>query len=283
MTRAWAVPQADSTVGSAARLSEHKFQNYHETPYGKGIGLMDAIYDRIGVGYRRLRRPDPRLASLIGDAIGDALTVVNVGAGAGSYEPAHPWVVAVEPSSVMLAQHPGRTRVRAGAEALPFPDRTFDAAMAIMTIHHWQDLRRGLAEMQRVARRQVVFTWDPEHHQELWIVAEYLPEIRAIERSRFRPLTEVARLMGAHTISVFEIPHDFRDGYQPAFWRRPEAYLDADIRSASSTFAQLAASVVEPAIRRLESDLASGRWVRRHNDLLTRESMDYGYRLLVAG
>lgn len=209
--------------------------------------------------------------------------MVNVGAGAGSYEPAFPQVVAVEPASVMLAQHRGRYRVRAVAEALPFGSDSFDAAMAIMTIHHWTDVSAGLAEMVRVAPRQVVFTWDPDHDEELWIVSEYVPEIRALERSRFPRLREVVNALAAETVHAFPIPHDFIDGYQPAYWRRPEAYLDPVIRSASSTFTQLPAATVEAAMARLRADLASGAWADRHQDLLHREAVDYGYRLVVSG
>jgi ubiquinone/menaquinone biosynthesis C-methylase UbiE len=129
-------------------------------------------YDRIGIGYRDLRRPDPRLAEVIDGALGDAEMVLNVGAGTGSYEPIDRRVVAIDPSRVMLAQHPGARQVQGEAEHLPFPDSSFDAAMAILTVHHWQDLDRGLAELRRVARRQVVFTWDPDHDRKLWIVAE---------------------------------------------------------------------------------------------------------------
>ncbi|WP_426368087.1 class I SAM-dependent methyltransferase [Streptomyces sp. E-08] len=242
-----------------------------------------ATYDRIGRGYRHVRRPDPRLADLIHQALAGARTVVNVGAGAGSYEPADREVTAVDPSQVMLDQHPGSRKVRAGAESLPFADGAFGAAMAVMTVHHWPDLRRGLAELRRVAHRQVVFTWDPQHLPELWLIEEYLPEIRQLEHARFTPLSAVVEALGAHTVLPFPIPHDFTDGFQIAHWRRPQSYLDPVVRAASSTFAQLPASVVEPAIARLREDLASGAWHRRHADLLTRDSVDYGYRLLVAG
>ncbi|MFJ3789408.1 SAM-dependent methyltransferase [Kitasatospora sp. NPDC090091] len=152
-----------------------------------------------------------------------------------------------------------------------------------MTVHHWPDLHRGLDELRRVSRRQVVFTWDPGHRPELWLIEEYLPEIRRLEHARFTPLSTVVEALGAHTVLPFGIPHDFTDGFQIAYWRRPEFYLDALIRQASSTFAQLPPSVVEPAIARLRADLASGAWRRRHADLLEQESVDYGYRLLVAG
>jgi SAM-dependent methyltransferase len=240
-------------------------------------------YDRIGVGYANVRVPDPRLAEVIEHALGDAQTIVNVGAGAGSYEPAGRTVVAVEPSTVMLNQHPGRLRVQAGAERLPFPDHTFDAAMAVMTVHHWRDVRLGLAELKRVARRQVVFMWDVDWPTRLWIVDEYLPEIGVLERSRFPPLAQVERLLDAHTVTPFPIPWDFTDGYQPAYWRRPEAYLDPVIRAASSTFASLPDSVVVPAIERLDHDLRTGAWARRHHALTELDEVDYGYRLVVSG
>lgn len=242
-----------------------------------------AVYDRIGIGYKNVRRPDPRLAALIRQALGGARTVVNVGAGTGSYEPQDAEVTAVDPSQVMLDQHPGPRKVKAGAEELPFEDGAFDAAMAVLTVHHWTDPHRGLSELRRVSRRQAVFTWDPEHRPELWVVDEYLPEIRQVDHSRFTPLAEVAEALDAHTVVPFPVPHDFTDGFQTAHWRRPEAYLDPVVRAASSTFATLPASVVEPAMERLRADLASGAWHRRHARLLEQESVDYGYRLVIAG
>lgn len=181
---------------------------------------------------------------MIDSALGDAKSIVNVGAGAGSYEPVERCVVAVEPSRVMLDQHPGPLRVRAVAGSLPLLTGSFDAAMAIMTIHHWPDVHAGVAELRRVAHRQAVFTWDPDFEPELWIVSEYVPEIGQLERSRFPSLAEVVAALDAHTVVPFEIPWDFTDGYQPAFWRRPEAYLDPVVRAASSTFAVLPDDVV---------------------------------------
>jgi SAM-dependent methyltransferase len=240
-------------------------------------------YDRIGVGYAALRRPDPRLAAMIARAIGDAETVVNVGAGAGSYEPPDRAVVALEPSSVMLAQHRGSRRVQGTAEHLPFDDAAFDVAMAVLTVHHWEDLDQGLAELRRVSRRQLVFTWDPDHRPQLWIAADYVPAVYAMEAARFALVPHVVAALGAHTVSTFEIPHDFTDGFQAAFWRRPEMYLDPEVRAASSTFAALPPDEVEPGIERLRSDLESGEWRRKYGGLLSRESVDYGYRLIVAG
>jgi SAM-dependent methyltransferase len=240
-------------------------------------------YDRIGVGYAAVRLPDPRLAAMIGQAIGDAKTVLNVGAGAGSYEPPDRAVIALEPSSVMLAQHPGNRRIRGTAEHLPFGDAAFDVAMAVLTVHHWGDLDQGLAELRRVSRRQVIFTWDPDHQPRLWITADYVPSIHAMEAARFAFLPHVVSALGAHTVSTFEIPHDFTDGFQAAFWRRPEMYLNPSIRFASSTFASLPPEAVEPGIERLRRDLESGEWHRKYGDLLERESVDCGHRLIVAG
>jgi len=240
-------------------------------------------YDRIGVGYAAIRRPDPRLAAVIAQAIGDAGTVVNIGAGTGSYEPPDRAVVALEPSSVMLDQHRGNRRVQGTAEHLPFADATFDVAMAVLTVHHWKDLDGGLAELRRVSRRQVIFTWDPDHRPRLWIAADYVPAIYAMEAARFARIAPIVSALGAHSVSTFEIPHDFTDGFQAAFWRRPEMYLDPTIRSASSTFASLPPLEVEPGIERLRRDLASGNWHRKYGDLLSKEKVDYGYRLIVAG
>lgn len=242
-----------------------------------------ANFDSIGAGYSQMRRPDPRLVAAINAALGPALTVVNVGAGAGSYEPINATVVAVDPSAVMLQQHPGRSRIQAVAEALPFATSHFDASMATLTVHHWSDLRRGLDEMRHVSRRQVVFTWDPRHDQELWLHVEYLPEMAVVERSRFPELAQVVDLLGAHEVRPFPIPHDFSDGFQHAFWRRPEAFLDARVRAASSLFAVMPPGFVEPAIDKLRADLDSGFWAQSHSGLLIRDDVDYGYRIVVAG
>ena len=246
-------------------------------------GFDTADFDDIGAGYSQIRRADPRLARAIDRALGPATTVLNVGAGAGSYEPDDRPVVAAEPSAVMLAQHPGRRRVQATAGALPFAPASFDATMATLTVHHWPDLRQGLAEMRRVSRRQVVFTWDPDHEQELWLHTEYIPEMAAFERSRFPALAQVVELLDAHQVVPFAIPHDFTDGFQHAYWRRPEAFLDARLRAASSMFAIAPPGTVEPALERLRSDLASGAWAARHGDLIDAVVVDYGFRLVIAG
>ncbi|HEY6426352.1 MAG TPA: class I SAM-dependent methyltransferase, partial [Acidimicrobiales bacterium] len=225
-------------------------------------------YDVIGAGYGSKRRPDPRLAAMIRSAIGSASTILNVGAGAGSYEPSDCPVVALEPSGVMLAQHPGHRRVRGMAEHLPFDDGAYDVAMAILTVHHWEDLNAGLAELRRVARRQVLFTWDPDHERKLWVTTDYVPAIDELETRRFTSLTSIVDALDAHTVESFEIPHDFTDGFQAAFWRRPEMYLDPEVRAASSTFASLPFELVEPGIERLRSDLQTGKWHQTYGELL---------------
>ncbi|MEU8193780.1 methyltransferase domain-containing protein [Microbispora amethystogenes] len=242
------------------------------------------LYDEIGTTYSAVRRPDPRVAARITAAIGDAATVVNVGAGAGSYEP--PWtLLAVEPSAVMIAQRPPGAApvVRARAEALPLADDVADAAMAILTVHHWSDLAAGIAEMRRVARRRVVIlTWDQEVTRDYWFLAEYLPEGAALDEGRAPSLADLGRMLGGARVEAVPIPHDCADGFGAAYWRRPEVYLDPVAQSGMSVITQLGPEVVRPALDRLAADLESGRWHERHRDLLGLEEYDAGYRLLVA-
>lgn len=244
---------------------------------------MGAIYDRLGRGYAHRRRPDPRIARVLHAALGDARRVLDVGAGAGSYEPADRDVVAVEPSRVMIAQRmpDAAPVVRAVAGELPFADGVFDAAMAILTVHHWPDPARGLAELRRVARRIVVLTWQPEVSAAAsWLVRDYLPEVAIAERDLATLAHVVAGLPGSAIEEVL-VPHDCSDGFFGAYWRRPEAYLDADVRAAISGFARIDAAVLERALARLAADLASRRWHERHAELGARDALDLGYRLVV--
>jgi SAM-dependent methyltransferase len=207
---------------------------------------------------------------------------VNVGAGAGSYEPAERFVIAVEPSLTMTRQRPegSAPAVRASATELPFGDATFAASLAVLTVHHWPDRTRGLDELARVAREVVVIvTWDPATAG-FWLVDEYLPEIVEIDRRIFPSLDELRRALGRVDVRPLLIPHDCVDGFLGAYWRRPHAYLDATIRSAISTFAKI--RTLQPALARLRRDLDDGAWERRHGDLLTRSELDLGYRLVVA-
>jgi SAM-dependent methyltransferase len=239
-------------------------------------------YDVIGRTYSAQRQADPRLAALVAAAVGESSSVVNVGAGTGSYEPTWPGVVAVEPSSVMLAQRPpaAAPAVQAQAEALPFPDGAFDAALAVLTIQHWTDQRQGLEECARVAReRVVIFTWDPES-EGFWLVQEYLPEVIERDRRRFPRMGALAAVLGTIDVQPVPIPADCADGFLGAFWQRPEAYLDLAVRSSMSSLGGIGAA--DDRIERLRRDLASGDWERRHGDLLGRAELDIGYRLVVA-
>lgn len=240
------------------------------------------LYDRIGRGYATRRRADPRIAHAIISALGDAASVVNVGAGTGSYEPAGRTAVAVEPSPVMLEQRSADSApaVRAVAEALPFGDAAFDAAMAVLTLHHWADPARGLAELRRVARRRVVIlTWLPDAAP-FWLTDDYFPEIVARDRGIFPSLGDLEEALGTLAVTAVPVPHDCTDGFLGAFWRRPEAYLDEDVRAGISGFGALAD--LASGLARLASDLSTGRWHRRHADLSARDALDLGYRLVVA-
>jgi SAM-dependent methyltransferase len=243
-----------------------------------------AIYDTIGATYTTTRRPDPRIAAQIHAALGDAETVINVGAGTGSYEPPQT-VLAVEPSAVMIAQRPvgAAPAIQAGAESIPLGDDAADAVMALLTVHHWTDLEAGVAEMRRIARRRiVVLTWDQSVTRETWLLSEYLPEAAALDDARAIPVEHLAALLGATRIEPVPIPHDCTDGFAVAYWRRPEAYLDPVVRAGISMLAQTGEEAIAPGLSRLADDLSTGRWHDRHVDLLTLEETDVGYRLLVA-
>jgi SAM-dependent methyltransferase len=245
---------------------------------------VSRIYDRIGRGYARTRRPDPRIAAAIGRALEGCASLVNVGAGAGSYEPADRRVVAVEPSATMIRQRPAGAAevVRGVAERLPLADAAVDGALAVLTAHHWRDLRRGLAEMRRVARRRVVvLTWDQPVFEDFWLVREYLPGILEVDRPRALAIAEVAAALEASEVLTLPIPHDCADGFLGAFWRRPEAYLDPGVRAGMSVCSAMEPEARDRGLRRLATDLESGTWSERHRALLAREELDLGYRLIV--
>ena len=243
------------------------------------------LYDTIGATYTVTRRTEPRIAARVWAALGDARTVLNVGAGTGSYEPPGRDVIAVEPSALMRAQRPASAApcVAAVAESLPFKDQSFDAAMAFSTVHHWQDPIAGLREMRRVARRVVVFTIDASGtgwHRRFWLTRDYLPE--AADLLVGRPsLTEQARAIGAR-IEPVPIPWDCADGFFEAYWRRPEAYLDERVRRGVSVWARVGTRAEQRAVRGLRDDLASGRWTERNRDLAALDAAELGLRLLIA-
>jgi SAM-dependent methyltransferase len=242
---------------------------------------MTQLYDEIGVGYERHRRPDPRIAAAITDALSPAESVLNVGAGAGSYEPSDRTVVAVEPSLVMIRQRRRDSApvVRASATHLPFGDAAFAASLAVLTMHHWPERARGLAEMARVTReRVVILTWDPAFSG-FWLVDDYFPEIWTIDRPIFPSIADFERVLGRVECRPLLIPHDCIDGFLGAYWRRPDAYLDPGVRGAISTFSKI--GDVEPGVTRLRRDLDDGTWQRRHGHLLSEHEIDLGYRLVI--
>jgi SAM-dependent methyltransferase len=240
------------------------------------------LYDTIGATYTVTRRTEPRIAEQVWAALGDAQTVLNVGAGTGSYEPPDRDVTAVEPSAVMRAQRPAGAApcVAASAESLPFDDQSFDAAMAIATIDHWQDPIAGLREMRRVARRVVVFTYDASDPDQFWLTRDYLPEYDDLWAGR-PSLTGLAGAIGARTEPV-PIPWDCADGFYAAYWRRPEAYLDENVRRGISVWARVGPDAEQRAVHSLRDDLASGRWAERNRDLVDLEAAELGLRLLIA-
>ena len=243
---------------------------------------MDAHYDDIGRTYTATRREDPRFAAQIHAALGDARTIVNVGAGTGNYEPRDRWVLAVEPSETMIAQRAPDAApvIRASAEALPLADRTVDAALATLTVHHWADWRAGVAELVRVARRRVViWTFDTHAFAHFWLTQDYFPEITEIDVPRTPPIDQLANALGGARIEPVLVPRACRDGVAAAFYARPEAYLDPVVRAGMSSLAVLDDP---PGLARLADDLRSGAWDARHGHLRELPELDAGYRLVVA-
>jgi SAM-dependent methyltransferase len=241
---------------------------------------MVAKYDTIGISYAQLRKPDPRIAATIWAALGAAETVLNVGAGTGSYEPIDRDVTAVEPSLEMIRNRsPSAAAVKqASADDLPFDDYAFDASMAILTVHHWPDKAAGLREMRRVTRGRIaLLTFDPSHRP--WLT-DYLPQLATLDEAQMPAMSDYERWLGDVHVSPVLVPHDCTDGFLYAYWRRPEAYLDASIRSGSSSF--WAVGDVEVGLQRLKQDLETGEWERRYAELLNRDAYDAGYRLVLA-
>jgi SAM-dependent methyltransferase len=247
------------------------------------------LYDTIGRTYTTTRRPDPRIATAIWQALGDARTVLNVGAGAGAYEPADREVVALEPSPVMIAQRPPGAApvVRGRAEELPFEDDAFDAVMAVLSDHHWTDRPRGFRELRRVARdRVVLFNANPREADLFWLTTEYLPEFLDVIPPQYRQAgtweSELRAALGRVHIVPVPVAHDCSDGFYGAFWRRPDAYLDPGVRAGISVFSQVSSAAVDRAIDALGADLDTGRWHQRHRGLLGLSELHLGYYVIVA-
>ena len=246
---------------------------------------MAPIYDAIGLGYARVRQPDVRIAEQLRAGLGNAAPILNVGAGAGSYEPTDRPVVALEPSSAMIAQRPpgSASAVRAVAAALPFPNESVGGCMAILTVHHWPDPLAGIAELRRVTSGPVVvLTFDQDVHAQQWLVSEYLPEMAALDPALPAP-ESIAEALGGGSVDVVQVPWDCTDGFCHAWWRRPQAYLNETVRAAISGIARLPATVVADAMMRLRSDIDDGSWAHAHRNLLGEQEIDAGYRMVVSG
>jgi SAM-dependent methyltransferase len=240
---------------------------------------MSAVYDTIGINYGDLRKPDARIAAVIEAALGPAETVLNVGAGTGSYEPADRKVTAVEPSAKMIAQRPAGAApcLQGFAEDLPFDDDSFDAAMAVLTIHHWTDKRKGLAEMRRVTRGRIVILTYDAWFEGSWLL-DYFPELVTLDRGQMPRMADYGNWLGPVEIAPLPVPHDCTDGFLNAYWRRPAAYLDERIRSGMSPFWRI--ETVDEGLARLRRDLDSGAWAERQAAILDEDALDVGYRLV---
>ncbi|MFE9404122.1 MerR family transcriptional regulator [Streptomyces sp. NPDC006530] len=272
-------------VAAIDRELEARAKGLMVTPEAQLEMLGARLYDEIGGAYTATRHTEPRIAEQIWSALGDARTVLNVGAGTGSYEPADRHVTAVEPSKVMRRQRPRGSApcVAAAAEDLPFEDHSFDAAMAVSTVHHWGDPIAGLREMRRVARRVVVLTFDtdePGWQDRFWLTRDYLPEFVGV-LAEFPSLAGMADAIGARAEPV-PVPWDCADGLFEAYWRRPRAYLEDHVRRAMSVWTKVGPDAEQRAVRNLSDDLDSGRWAERNRALADLNAADLGLRLLVA-
>jgi ubiquinone/menaquinone biosynthesis C-methylase UbiE len=242
-----------------------------------------AAYDELGRNYSDFRRADPRIEARIWAALGDARSVVNVGAGTGSYEPRDCEVIAVEPSPVMIAQRPegAAPALQGVAEALPLADKSVDAAMGVFTIHHWDDLDAGLSEMRRVARKRIVLaTIDAETNARVWTLAEYFPEAMALEEEVMPSIASLEAGLPKARIEIVPMPSRCRDEFTSALWDRPEMFLEPATLRASSLWHRLGPEVVERGQARLRADLESGHWDEVHGHLRTLPELDIGMRLI---
>lgn len=242
-------------------------------------------YDRIGLSYSGVRRADPHFEAAIWRALGDARSVLNVGAGAGSYEPRDRDVIAVEPSQVMIAQRPaGAAPVIQGvAERLPLDDKSVDATMGVFTLQHWEDVDRGLAEVLRVTRERIVLlTLDLDVMAEMWLCRDYVPGIAEHARETFPSIADVRAALPGLQVETVPVPANCTDGFCVALWGRPEMHLDQDVRKASSTWHVLSPTIVDSGLDRLRRDLESGEWDRRYGHLRAQPTLDVGVRLITA-
>lgn len=244
----------------------------------------DFDYERHGQRYALQRQPDPRIAARIHAALGDAHTVLNIGAGAGSYEPLDRHVIAIEPSAVMRAQRPAHLApaIHGVAEAIPLDDQSVDAAMATVTIHHWSDVRKGLRELRRVTRGPVVImAFDPERVSDFWL-NDYAPEVLRVTQRRDPQLSLVSDALGGRaSVLPLPVPRDCVDGFQEAFYARPEAFLREEVRRAQSSWGFLAPGEEARSVEKLAEALRSGAWDAKHGALRNQAEYIGSLRLIV--
>ncbi len=249
------------------------------------LAAGDFDYESHGAGYALQRRADPRIAACLHEALGNAATVLNVGAGAGSYEPEDRYVVAVEPSPAMRAQRPPSRvpAIEAFAESLPFDDDSFDAAMATITVHQWHEKSRGLRELRRVTRGSIaILTFDPDALERFWL-ADYAPELIAAERRRYPQIESLIGMLGGESeVRSIPVPSDCTDGFTEAYFSRPERLLEDDARRAQSAWGFVEPEAQERAVARLREDLATGAWDQRYGELRAQREFDGSLRLIVA-
>lgn len=256
-----------------------------KTPGHPNRSAGDFDYDAHGRGYAQQRRTDPRIAALVHEALGTARTVLNIGAGAGSYEPMDRHVLAVEPSAAMRAQRPAHLApaIHGVAEALPLDDQSVDAAMAMVTVHQWPDPEKGLCELQRVTRGPiVVLTFDGDALDRFWL-AEYAPELIAAERRRYPAIATIQKLLGGKTsVRTVPIPIDCVDGFTEAFYARPERLLEPAIRRAQSAWGFVTEAAQQRFVETLASDLKSGAWEKKHGHWRKEPFFEGSLRLIVS-
>lgn len=248
------------------------------------MGRSEPLYEDLGRSYAATRTQDPRIATQIWAALEAGHSLLNVGAGTGSYEPTDRTVVALEPSRTMVAQRRQRSSlvVRGFAEQLPFPDHVFDAALAVFTVHHWTNREAGLRELCRVARLQVVLFFEPLEVHRFWTL-EYFEDAKQLPSERNAPREALLRAhLPVREVQVVPVPHDCLDGFGAAFWARPERYLDPTVQAGMSWIALLPPEARQRATTRLADDLKSGEWDRKHGHLRNQDSWDAGYRLAIA-
>jgi SAM-dependent methyltransferase len=243
-------------------------------------------YDKLGQKYSGYRQTDPRIAAYVNKALGDAKTILNVGAGAGSYEPSDKYVVAVEPSITMREQRKANYKVpaiNAKADNLPFDDNSFDASMAMVTVHHWPDMNKGLKELRRVTKNQVIImTFDPDALDNFWN-ANYFPELIEVEKARYPTIEFIQNALGGNCEVVsIPIPLDCVDGFQEAFYGRPEAFLEKNVRLSQSAWGFLPKEIEDKLVTALETDLKSGEWDKKYGHFRTQPTFTCALRLVIS-